>query len=98
MLKEYPLHHNQHAFRKGRSTESALSDVVDAIEKQVMRGGFALGIFLDIEGAFDNAMPQVVARELERRGAPLFLINWLNYYLTHRRAKDCRYCWRSHLP
>ena len=64
VLREHPLHRNQHAFRKGRSTESALSDVVDVIEHQIMRGGFALGIFLDIEGAFDNALPQAVVAEL----------------------------------
>jgi hypothetical protein len=32
VLKEKGMHKDQHAFRKGRSTETALSDTVDYLE------------------------------------------------------------------
>ncbi len=48
------LNVNQHAFRKGSSCDSALSDMVDGIESSILRNQYALGIFLDIKGAFDN--------------------------------------------
>jgi hypothetical protein len=58
VLADFPMHMNQHAFRKGRSTESALSDTVDHLESAALNGGVAIGVFLDIEGAFDNLMPE----------------------------------------
>jgi hypothetical protein len=50
------MHANQYTFRKGRSTESAISDTVDYLESKVLRGGFAIGVFLDIEGTFNNLL------------------------------------------
>ena len=58
VLKTHTMHKNQHAFRKGRSTETALSDTVDILESEVLRKGHAVGVFLDIEGAFDNLLPE----------------------------------------
>jgi hypothetical protein len=54
VLRSLGMHANQYAFRKGRSTESAISDTVDYLESKVLRGGFAIGVFLDIEGAFNK--------------------------------------------
>ncbi len=48
------LHMNLHAFCKGSSCDSALSDMVDEIESSLLRNQYALGIFPDIQGAFDN--------------------------------------------
>ena len=86
VLKKHLLHKDQHAFRCGRSTETALSDVVDVIERQCLRGHFALGIFLDIEGAFDNLLPEAVTSELTRRGTPPVIVKWMKYFLNHRLA------------
>ena len=47
-MKEKPLNANQHAFRKGSSCDSALSDMVNDIEKSIHRGEYALGVFLDV--------------------------------------------------
>ena len=45
-----PLHAEQYAFRRGRGTDTALARVVDMVEATILRGQFALGVFLDIEG------------------------------------------------
>ena len=48
-----PMHPRQHAYQAGKSTESALHQLVGRIEKALDAKEFALGIFFDIEGAFD---------------------------------------------
>ena len=84
ILQEEGIHMNQHAFRKGRSTESALSDTVDYLESEVLRKGHAVGVFLDIEGAFDNLLPEGVIRSLRKRQAPEKLVEWFSRYLSTR--------------
>ena len=48
------IHTNQHVYRAGSSTDSALHPLVPRIEESVSMGEFALVIFLDIHGAFDS--------------------------------------------
>jgi hypothetical protein len=42
----------QHAYLKGKSTKTALH--VYKIDGSLAQKEFALGVFLDVEGAFDN--------------------------------------------
>jgi hypothetical protein len=51
-LKKFPLERLQHAYQIGRSSE--LHDLVGRIEPELGHKIFALGAFLDVEGAFDN--------------------------------------------
>ena len=54
-LARSPLHKRQHAYRMGRSTESAISQVLNEIEKGLNGGKtFALSTFIDISSAFDS--------------------------------------------
>ena len=50
ILALQPLHPNQHAYQAGKSVETALHQLVVRVDQQEI----ALGVFLDIEGAFDN--------------------------------------------
>ena len=74
---------NQHAFRKGSSCNSALSDMVDGIESSILRNQFALGIFLDIKGAFDNLNVESSIQGMERKGLPPHIIKWYTHYLQY---------------
>lgn len=49
VLKEYPLHKNQRAYQIGKSTETALHNVVTCIESATEYKEIALGAFLDIQ-------------------------------------------------
>jgi hypothetical protein len=49
---------SQYAYQGGRSTEAALHDLVQNIEGSLHQKEFTLGVFLDIDGAFDNASLQ----------------------------------------
>ena len=81
------LSKHQHAFRKNHSTETILSNVVDMIENSILRSGYALGVFFDIEGAFDNALPIKVEEGLRRKEVPEEIIDWYGFYLSTRRVK-----------
>ena len=54
ILTTKPLHRDQHAYRAGHSTETALSKAVNLIEDELNLKGFAIGTFMDIEGAFNQ--------------------------------------------
>ena len=81
------LSKHQHAFRKNHSTETILSNVVDLIENSILRKGYTLGVFFDIEGAFDNALPAKVEEGLRRKEVPEDIIDWYGFYLSTRRVK-----------
>jgi len=83
-LQTSPLHHNQHAFRSQRSTENALSNMAQLIEGAVYKKQFALGVFLDIQGAFDNVRPDSIIRGLIAKHADTQFIDWYRYYLENR--------------
>ncbi|XP_018366585.1 PREDICTED: uncharacterized protein LOC108763443 [Trachymyrmex cornetzi] len=81
VLARYPLHAEQHAYRAGHSSISVLHLVVYKIEKQLQQGGFLVGTFLDIEGAFNNTPHEVVCAEVARRGVPVKLVKWIREML-----------------
>lgn len=60
------LHPRNHAYRAGRSTESAVHDAVCVIERALSSRQYCLGVFLDIQGAFDNACFKGIVRALKR--------------------------------
>ena len=91
-----PLSRDQHAFRKGSSCESALSDMVDYIEKSIYRNEYAVGVFLDITGAFDNLCLRAADRGMMRLKVPTPIRKWYNNYLNNRMARaDLKGCQSS---
>jgi hypothetical protein len=45
------------------------------------------GIFLDIEGAFNNLLPNGVLESLGKRGTPAKLLSWFKNFLLTRKVK-----------
>ena len=78
------LHPKQFGFRKGRSTEMALHHLVSRIEGAFINRKFALGIFLDIEGAFDGVPFSSIEAAMERLGTEPWLISWIGHMLRNR--------------
>jgi len=54
ILVERPFHQNKYGYRAGMSTESVLFQAVRRLEKSFNHNEIALGVFLEIERAFDN--------------------------------------------
>ncbi len=79
-LLQNPLSAHQHAFRKGRSTETALSNMAEHVKCALVKNEFALGVFLDIQGAFDNVQPESIILGLKAKGIS-------EHYLGNRRIE-----------
>ena len=86
-LKNFPLSKNQHAFRKGYSTDTAISSLIDEIESSILRGEVVLSVFLDLESAFDSIQFSSVIDAMQKRGISQKIIEWYKQYINNRYAK-----------
>jgi ribonuclease HI len=82
-----PMHENQHAFRKNHSCDIALSRVVGHIEKSILNGHYTLGVFLDIQGAFDNITIDSLESGMKAHGFPSHMTNW---YINYMKTRSCQ--------
>jgi hypothetical protein len=80
-LVEKPLHQNQIAYRAGMSTERALFRVVHRLEKCLEHREIALGVFLDIEGAFDKTSFNTIITAAKERGLEKTCCRWIGSML-----------------
>ena len=84
VLTRDPFKGYQMAFRPGVGTDTALHNIVTNIEKSLFCGNFTLGVFLDIEGAFDNATYQSIQTSLEGRDIDQAVQGWMTNMLKNR--------------
>ena len=80
------LHPNQHAYQAGKSVQTTLHQLVVRVEKALDQQEVALGVFLDIEGAFNNTSYDSMCVELERHGVDRTIVRWVKATLEGRRA------------
>ena len=84
VLNTSPLHPQQHAFRRGYSTDTALTRAVSQIESCVLRGRVAISCFLDVNGAFSNVTPEAIEKALEKKNVPEDIRRWYMQFLRNR--------------
>ncbi len=77
----------QHAYTKGRSTESALSSLVDEIESTVYRGRMTLAVSLDCSGAFDCIRFSSAKNAMRMHQIPHTIVEWYDQLLKGRKVK-----------
>ena len=87
MLKYYPIHDKQHGFTKGKSTESAISNTVNYIERCIFKGKSCIGVFLDISSAYDSVNIDHIREALYKHGGEIDMVEWYYHYLSHRRLQ-----------
>ena len=75
---------HQHAYTKGLSTETALSNLLNEIESQVHNGRLALVVSLDCTGAFDRIRYTSAERAMVAKNIPENIIKWYNNLLRNR--------------
>ncbi|XP_020298080.1 uncharacterized protein LOC109862437 [Pseudomyrmex gracilis] len=83
-LLVHPLSTAQYAYREGRSTDNALHHLVGGVEVQLEAKGYALGVFLDIEGAFDSTLYDFIREAMTGHHIPAALADWTQSMLTGR--------------
>ena len=62
------LSKHQYGFRKNRSTEFAIIELIDKITKGIDEGKYTLGVFLDLSKAFDTLDHRILTKKLEHYG------------------------------
>ena len=80
------LHPLQFGFRKGKSCDHAISNLVTKIEGALINRGIALGIFIDISGAFDNVSTEFILKVLRNSPISQSVYNVICYLLSNRRV------------
>lgn len=75
---------NQHGFKRNFSTDSALHKLTSRIEHSLAAGNQALGLFLDIEGAFDNISFESIRNNLAQSSISPMVTNWICYMVSNR--------------
>ena len=78
------VHAQQHGFSRNRSTESAISQTTNYIEKHITTNRDVIGVFLDIQAAFDTITPNSIREALLEHNLNPILVEWYYNYLTHR--------------
>ena len=75
---------NQFGFRKKKSTQAAIHKITRKIEDSLANGHFTLGIFLDVEGAFDSIRFRSIKEALEKTKIPETISNWIYNMINDR--------------
>ena len=84
VLKLNPPHRYQYAFRKGRSSEHAISRTTALIERGLLNKQYTLCVFADIRSAFDRILPAKIIESLRKKGASDMICSWYSQYLENR--------------
>jgi hypothetical protein len=78
------INNRQFGFRRGKSTEDAVTLLTDIVSTHLDNGRNCVGVFLDLAKAFDAVSAPILLRKLEGfriRGSAL---HWFSSYLTDR--------------
>ena len=86
-LMEKPLHKHQHAYQPGKSCDTALHNLVARVETSLHHKEIALGAFIDIQGAFDNASCAAMITAAKRHGIDDTTCRWIHNMLKCRQVK-----------
>ena len=71
-------------FRAGYSTDAAIAKLINKIKKCTNQGGHVFGVFLDIQGAFDNLPHDKIKESLNKTQAEPFAIRWITNMIQSR--------------
>ena len=79
------LSNQQYGFRKKRSTEHAIIEIIDKISKRIDEGNYTIGIFLHLSKAFDTVNHKILLEKLQHYGIRGICHKWFENYLTERK-------------
>lgn len=88
-LMEYFLdndmfYRGQHAYMKGRGTQTALYEFTESILQALENKSYVMGLFLDLTKAYDCVNHQLLLKKLKLYGITGVVMSWLRSYLSGR--------------
>ena len=78
------LYDLQFGFRKGHSTQLALSYLINKLVSSYENNNYVLGLFLDFSKAFDMVNHDILLQKLEYYGVRGIGLKWMKNYLSNR--------------
>lgn len=81
------LHSSQHGFRRKRSTQTALINVVDQWLQNMDNSEVTCVVFLDLAKAFDTVKHSLVLDKLQNVGVRNVELEWFRSYLHNRKQR-----------
>ena len=83
--KHRSIYELQFGFRSKHSTGHALTDLTEAIRKAMDESSYAVGVFIDLQKAFDTVDHNILLSKLDHYGIRGVSNNWFRSYLTNRQ-------------
>ena len=84
LLKNNILYKHQFGFRKNHSTSLALLEIVDTCYKHLDQNDKVIGIYFDLQKAFDTVDHCILLQKLYNCGIRGVMYNWIQNYLSNR--------------
>lgn len=78
------IYARQFGFRKGHSTSHILTNILERIREHLDSGGFACGVFVDLQKAFDTVDHEILLSKLDHYGIRGTTKVWFESYLSDR--------------
>ena len=79
------ISNNQHGFRQGRSTTSAVLGVTDNILRSFNQSKHTVAVFLDLSKAFNMVDHNILFNKLQHIGIRGIQLSWFRSYLNQRK-------------
>lgn len=81
------LSESQHAYRKGKSINTAVFQFTNYINEAIENKEIALGVFLDLSKAYDTVDHSLLLNKLEKYGVRGNVLQWFKSYLLNRKQR-----------
>ena len=78
------LFESQFGFRKDKSTQHSLIEIVEEIRSSMERKNYGCGVFIDLKKAFDTVNHSILINKLEHYGIRETSLDWFKSYLNNR--------------
>lgn len=79
------LSHVQFGFRRKKSTQDAIIDLINNIHDSLNNKKYHISIFIDLKKAFDTVNHEILLKKLELYGIRGVGLNWIKSYLMDRQ-------------
>ncbi len=79
------LYKHQYGYQRNKSTFHPMIHLVNKIAEATNRGEITIGVFCDLQKAFDTCSHKILGKKLEKIGVKGIALKWFMSYLSERQ-------------